>query len=202
MDDFLHNLRSGNLKQSDRNRRQYGESHQYKGPQRRTGAERRKREQENGLQSEALLAIKDLLKHILDNQKKMAEVLEERNRSEERKAEALEQIAKRLDRLPFETKVDAVKAAPVAPIAPVAPKPKQNRTIRKKPVHMAIQTKYSKKINDAGLLICRLRDEGFSYAKIADTLEAKGIPTVSGKGRWRGQSVQRLYLKVSPELIS
>jgi hypothetical protein len=47
-------------------------------------------------------------------------------------------------------------------------------------------------------MICQLRSEGFSYAKIADILEAKGIPTVSGKGRWRGQSVQRLYLKVQP----
>lgn len=192
MDDFLHNLRSGNLKQPDRSRRQYGDS-QYKGPQRRTGAERRKREHENGLQVEALTAIKDLLKNILENQKKMAVVLEDRNKAEERKATALEQIAERIDTFSFKSDIDAAK---------IAKKAKQDNVQPQKPVPMAIHTKYSKKIDDAGLLICRLRDEGISYAKIADTLEAKGIPTVSGKGRWRGQSVQRLYLKVSPELAS
>lgn len=193
MDDFLHNLRSGNLKQPDRNRRQYGDS-QYKGPQRRTGAERRKRDQENGLQSEALMAIKDLLKSILENQKRMAEVLDERNKAEERKAIALEQIAERMGGAPSNSTVT------------VAPEnqqrsPEETATI-KKTVPLAIQTKTPKRIDDAGLMICRLRDEGFSYAKIADTLEAKGIPTVSGKGRWRGQSVQRLYLKVQPQLAS
>jgi hypothetical protein len=39
MDDFLHNLRSGKLKQPDRGRRDYTD---YKGPQRRAGNERRK----------------------------------------------------------------------------------------------------------------------------------------------------------------
>ncbi len=189
MDDFLHNLRSGNLKQSDRNRRQYGDP-QYKGPQRRTGAERRKRDHENGLQAEALTAIKDLLKSILENQRRITAAFEGRNKAEERKAIALEQIAERLNLLNLETKAEAAR---------VVSKAKPDKAKASKSVPLAARTKYTKKIDDAGLLICRLRDEGFSYAKIADTLEAKGIPTVSGKGRWRGQSVQRLYLKVSPE---
>lgn len=193
MDDFLHNLRSGNLKQPDRNRRQYGDS-QYKGPQRRTGAERRKRDQESGLQSEALMAIKDLLKSILENQKRMAEVLDERNKAEERKAVALEQIAQRMSPASSESPVDVATTD--------THKPSEEVAKIKPSVPLALQTKHPKKIDDAGLMICRLRDEGFSYAKIADTLEAKGIPTVSGKGRWRGQSVQRLYLKVQPQLAS
>ncbi len=195
MDDFLHNLRSGNLKQADRNRRQYGDQ-QYKGPQRRTGAERRKRDQENGLQTEALNAIKDLLKNILENQRRMSEFLDERNKAEERKALALEAIAERLNKMPIQPIPESV--------APSTPKIKgEGKTLVRKTVPLALQTKNPKNIlDDAGLIICRLRDEGVSYAKIADTLEAKGIPTVSGKGRWRGQSVQRLYLKVHPELAS
>jgi len=194
MDDFLHNLRSGNLKQPDRNRRQYGDP-QYKGPQRRTGAERRKREQDNGAQTEVLTAIKDLLKHILDGQKQMAEALEERNRTEERKVTALEQIAERLNKLPLLDPKSNDRAND-------ARDQKQDRLQPRKPAPLTFQPKTPRRLDDAGLMICRLRDEGFSYAKIADTLEAKGIPTVSGKGRWRGQSVQRLYLKVSPELAS
>lgn len=191
MDDFLHNLRSGNLKQHDRNRRQYGDP-QYKGPQRRTGSERRKRDQENGLQAESLTAIKDLLKSILENQKRMADILTERNKAEERKAIALEHIAERLAQPTVNTASNSV-AVPVQ-------NAQEERPFIKKSVSLPIQTKSPQKIDDAGLMICRLRDEGFSYAKIADTLEAKGIPTVSGKGRWRGQSVQRLYLKVQPQL--
>ena len=42
MDDFLHNLRSGKLKQSDRSNRSYGDS-QYKGGQRRNAMDRRKK---------------------------------------------------------------------------------------------------------------------------------------------------------------
>jgi hypothetical protein len=31
-----------------------------------------------------------------------------------------------------------------------------------------------------------------SYAKIAQQLESEGVPTLSGKGAWRGPAVQRL----------
>lgn len=199
MDDFLHNLRSGNLKQPDRNRRQYGDP-QYKGPQRRTGAERRKRDQESGLQAEALVAIKELLKSILENQKRMSEVLEERNRAEERKAIALEQIAERLNKVIAPATVDVFGAGQKKTIEETeTPQPRKSSKIT---IPVAIQAKNPKQIDDAGIEICRLRDQGFSYAKIADTLEEKGIPTVSGKGRWRGQSVQRLYLKVQPQFSS
>jgi seryl-tRNA synthetase len=200
MDDFLHNLRSGNLKQPDRNRRQYGDS-QYKGPQRRTGAERRKRDEENGLQSEALVAIKELLKSILENQKRMSDVLEERNKAEERKALALEHIAARLNFMPASTVMAETAGEELQEDESEEEEPERLQPKKSNPISIpiAIQTKNPLRIDDAGIEICRLRNEGFSYAKIADTLEAKGIPTVSGKGRWRGQSVQRLFLKVQPQ---
>jgi hypothetical protein len=199
MDDFLHNLRSGNLKQSDRNRRQYGDS-QYKGPQRRTGAERRKRDLDNGLQAEILGTIKDLLRNIYESQKRMAKAMDERKKVEERKAEALEQIVKGLDKISLETKLDKIS------LETKLDPPKTNLKLAKrddpqikKSLPVVLQSKASNKMDSAGSIICQLRNKGFSYAKIADILEAEGIPTVSGKGRWRGQSVQRLYLKVQPE---
>ena len=190
MDDFLHNLRSGNLKQPDRNRRQYGDS-QYKGPQRRNGAERRKRDLENGFQTETLATIKDLLRNIYENQKRMVKVMDERNKAEERKTRALEQIVEHLDKISHEKKLDTTKTN--------LQMAKRDDAQMKKSTPVVLQTKASSKIDGAGSMICQLRSKGFSYAKIADILEAEGIPTVSGKGRWRGQSVQRLYLKVQPE---
>jgi vacuolar-type H+-ATPase subunit I/STV1 len=190
MDDFLHNLRSGNLKQSDRSRRQYGDP-QYKGPQRRTGAERRKRDLENGLQTGTLATIKDLLRNIHENQKRMVKAIDERNKTEDRKAKALEQIVERLDKISFEKKSNTAKTN--------LQMVKRDDGEMKKSAPVVLQAKVPKKNDGTGSMICQLRSKGFSYAKIADILEAEGIPTVSGKGRWRGQSVQRLYLKVQPE---
>ena len=190
MDDFLHNLRSGNLKQPDRNRRQYGDP-QYKGPQRRTSPERRKKDHDNGLQAEILTAIKDLLKNLHESQKRMVQAMDERNKTESRKTKALLQIAERLDNIALENKSNTASTHLEIP--------KKEKAPEKKSATAPFTAKGLSTINDAGSLICRLRDQGFSYAKIADTLEAEGIPTVSGKGHWRGQSVQRLYLKVQPQ---
>jgi DNA-binding transcriptional MerR regulator len=190
MDDFLHNLRSGNLKQPDRNRRQYGDP-QYKGPQRRTSPERRKKDHDHG---EILTAIKDLLKNLHESQKRMVKALDERNKTENRKIKALLQIAEHLDNISLKNKSNT--ASPHLQIPNKEKAPEKNSAI------VPLKAKSPITINDAGTMICRLRDQGFSYAKIADTLEAEGIPTVSGKGHWRGQSVQRLYLKVQPQCSS
>ena len=190
MDDFLHNLRSGNLKQPDRNRRQYGDPH-YKGPQRRTSPERRKKDHDNGLHAETLAAIKDLLKNIHENQRRMVKAMDERNKTESRKTKALLQIAERLDNISLESKLN--NASTHLQIS------KKEKAPEKESAIVPLTAKTPSTINDAKTMICQLRDQGFSYAKIADTLEAEGIPTVSGKGHWRGQSVQRLYLKVQPQ---
>jgi hypothetical protein len=39
-----------------------------------------------------------------------------------------------------------------------------------------------------------LRAEGASYDKIADELEKRRIPTISGRGKWRGPAVSK-FLK-------
>jgi hypothetical protein len=48
----------------------------------------------------------------------------------------------------------------------------------------------------AGELMTTMRADGKSYEKIANALEAAGFPTVSGRGRWRGQTVKRELAKL------
>jgi hypothetical protein len=97
MDDFLHNLRSGKLKQGDRSNRSYGDQ-QFKGGQRRNMLDRRKPHFENK-DSERLNAIKEVLENLADTQKRMADAYLARTRAEERKAKAMEVLAKNLYRL-------------------------------------------------------------------------------------------------------
>ena len=85
MDDFLHNLRSGKLKQPDRSNRPYSDP-QYKGGQRRNAMDRRKKELDA---FERLNAVKEALESISETQKRMAEAYEARTRAEERKARAM-----------------------------------------------------------------------------------------------------------------
>ncbi len=98
MDDFLHNLRSGKLKQPDRQNRQYGDQ-QYKGGPRRNMPERRKRDSDNKEAFDRMPAIKEVLENLVETQKRMATVYQERTKVEERKAHAMEMIAKHLYRM-------------------------------------------------------------------------------------------------------
>ena len=93
MDDFLHNLRSGKLKQPDRSNRSYNDQ-QYKSGQRRPMVDRRKRDYDNKESFERLNALKDVLENLADSQKKIADAMETRNQVENRKANALEILAK------------------------------------------------------------------------------------------------------------
>ncbi|MFZ1983654.1 MAG: hypothetical protein WAU91_04525 [Desulfatitalea sp.] len=100
MDDFLHNLRSGKLKQGDRSNRPYNDQ-QFKGGQRRNNnmMDRRKPHFENKESSERMNAIKEVLDNLAETQKRMAEASMARTRIEERKAKAMEVLAKNLYRM-------------------------------------------------------------------------------------------------------
>jgi hypothetical protein len=113
MDDFLHNLRSGKLKQPDRGGRSYNDS-QYKGSQRRNPMDRRKRDFDSKESFERLNAIKEVLESLSETQKRMAKAYEARTHAEERKARAMEVLAKNLYRMlnPEAEDVDALFALP------------------------------------------------------------------------------------------
>ena len=40
------------------------------------------------------------------------------------------------------------------------------------------------------VLILDMRDDGYGWQKIADSLERLHVPTVSGRGRWHAHSVR------------
>ena len=95
MDDFLHNLRSGKLKHPDRGRRDYTD---YKGPQRRAGNERRKPDYYAKVTGENFALVKDSLDALADHQKRIADAMAARKKTDARIADALETIAAMLGR--------------------------------------------------------------------------------------------------------
>jgi hypothetical protein len=105
MDDFLHNLRSGKLKQVDRSNRSYGDQ-QFKGGQRRN-LDRRKGHYDNKESFERLNVIKEVLERLVESQRSMADAYQARTRAEERKATALEVLAKNLYRMINPSATDA-----------------------------------------------------------------------------------------------
>ena len=206
MDDFLHNLRSGKLKQHDRSNRSYNDQ-QYKGSQRRNTMDRRKKGNDA---SEQLSAIKELLESVSETQKRIAAAQESRAKSEERKARAMEILAnniyrmfnpnaEKMDELPVQEACPAPAEAAEAIDGPALPDPEESETgdtrtddtISRK---MTAETR--KEVFD---LIGKMREEGLNWEKIARSIATQGYPTVSGKGSWRGVMAKNLYEKMAVE---
>ncbi len=59
------------------------------------------------------------------------------------------------------------------------------------PAHTSPVTYTGRPIMSARPVIAGLRAEGNSWAAIARTLNAGGVPTPTGRGRWWGESVHR-----------
>jgi hypothetical protein len=118
MDDFLHNLRSGKLKQQGGGNRPFNDP-QYKGGARRNPMDRRNKvHHDNKESTERLNAIKEVLENLDKTQKKMAEAYIARTRAEERKARAMEILAKNLYKMlnPNAQDVDQLFAPEPAPM--------------------------------------------------------------------------------------
>jgi len=182
MDDFLHNLRSGKLKQSDR-----GRSHSdYKGPQRRVSSERRRTDYYAKVTGEHFALVKDAIESLAEQQKRIADALAANENTQTRIAEALETIAARFDGEQADkasspagdpTAADVSSAAPESEIEWEASGNKLAEEDRPKLMHM----------------IATLRNDGQSWEKIARHMIEKSVPTVSGKGTWRGSAVKKFW---------
>jgi hypothetical protein len=169
MDDFLHNLRSGNLRKPNTgNRRQYSDP-QGKHPNRRV-TDRRKRDFDQRLGAESLETIKELLSQLTAAQQQLARAQEQRATAEARTAVALERIAASL-----EAKTDTNTQVPETTRGEPDPEPPAE------PMTPSLGDK-----------ITALRDQKLSYARIAEQLNQENLPTPSGRGRWRGTTVQRV----------
>jgi len=186
MDDFLHNLRTGKDKRYDRTRRNY-DSPPYRSMDRQNGGmDRRKKggyKQQNSDQaymtiSKVLPVLKTLLESITEDRKQATHL-------EERKTVALETIASCLKKM---TGADADLAVVTAEMD-AAEEAEAHETLSTDPAEDA-----QNGIGDAATMdvIKNLREEGFSFEKIAQQLDDKGIPTPSRRGKWRGQTVSKL----------
>jgi hypothetical protein len=217
MDDFLHNLRSGKLKQGDRSNRSYGDQ-QYKGGPRRNTMDRRKGHYDNKESFERLNAIKEVIEALADTQKRMAEAYQARTLAEERKAKAMEILAKSIYRIAnpnaSANEADELFATetPRAPVKEIeepletarlsehAEKESFEEEIPDRSVQATadepqgkLSSSHRRKLND---LIHKMRTEGHSWENIARQISSNGYPTVSGKGKWRGAMVKNMYEKM------
>ena len=215
MDDFLHNLRSGKLKQQDRGR-SYNDPQYKGGPRRNTHQDRRKKEVEA---FERLNAVKEVLEVISGTQKRMAEAYEARTVAENRKARAMEVLAKNIYRMlnpnakdvdklfdPEPTAAQITEAAeePVIQPAeePVIQPDDQIESPTQTPEAQTVSDDGPKKLTDTQrhtlyTLISQMRDKGNKWEQIARDIASQGYPTVSGKGTWRGAMAKNLYEKMN-----
>jgi hypothetical protein len=196
MDDFLHNLRSGKLKQQDRGR-SYNDP-QYKSGQRRGAMDRRKKELES---FERLNAIKDVLESISETQKSMAEAYVQRTQAEIRKARAMEVLAKNIYQMLNPNAKDADALFATEPTAEPATQPIKTIEAPSSDTETDAVATTPKKLTGEQrqalfILIGEMRDSGSKWEQIARHIASKGYPTISGKGTWRGVMAKNLYEKM------
>ena len=195
MSDFLHNLRSGKFKRTERNNRSYGDSN-YRGSHKRNDNDRRKGMPHPSAVSEQLAdsvkdafgEIKTVLEKIAANQKRLADAYESVIDAHERKADAMERIAGILQQYlagSFETDADRQTGleseSRTDTFADNSLPPLSFENLDREQIHQQILS---------------LREKGVSYDKIAQHLESNGVPTLSGKGKWRGQTVSKLCKQI------
>ncbi len=188
MDDFLHNLRSGKLKQGDQNRRNFND---YKNSQRRVTNERRKTDYYAKVTNENFSMIKQTLDTLADYQKRMADAVAERNKTQSRIADALETIVRLMDREPEEAQAQSTVQAEM---------PERIQSEEKWDAAPGMDGKSEqgngeKEAENAELIdiISTMRNQGNSWEKIARHFDEQQIPTVSGKGKWRGPAIKKIW---------
>ena len=176
MDDFLYNLRTGNLRRGDADHRQ-PRSSQYKGPQRRSGGDRRQVDLDLQSIAERLSGIENNLKAIANDQRRIADAAE-------READTLDLIAHYFQR------GTPPAASPSSPDPdPKHPEPSPQPDTVAKPESPPGRTMDREELLE---LVHSLRSRRMSYGKIAEHLEAQGIATLSGRGKWYATTVAKL----------
>jgi hypothetical protein len=95
MDDFLHNLRTG--KRFDRNRKPH--DGKFTGPDRQRNRDSGDGALLKAISGEHIPALKMIMEGIANNQSRIADAAERRVAAEERKADAMETIAKHIKEL-------------------------------------------------------------------------------------------------------
>jgi hypothetical protein len=196
MDDFLHQLRNNSReKRYERNHRKPYDGSHYRGNERRDGPIQKKRkynkreqnEYSKSYSSRQFPEIRSLLEEISKSQTRLANAQERIIAAEERKATAIENIAETLQKLCMKT-LNRDSGSPVDSLE--GKKKKESNEINTSKE----KTGANKSREETIEVITQMRSDGISYEKIARHLEEVGIPTISGRGIWRGQSVRRLCI--------
>ena len=175
MSDFLHSLRSGKFKRTDN--RSYNDP-KYRGSNRRSENGRRQGAQHQLAAAEQITAsvkdafteIKSVLEDIAANQNRLADAIESiAEILKQRLTNSFEPMADKQSSLEADSGIDVLDDS-------------------------SKQVVNTENHDHEQLLeqILGLREKGFSYDKIAQQLESEGVPIISGKGKWRGQTVSRL----------
>ena len=182
MDDFLYKLRNAKKKTGyDRNRRsqdnysQRGDRSKFKG----------KKPQTVPVGVDHLAAIRRTLETIAENQKQLLEAGDQRRAIEERKIRALEEMARLMGRREGDAGGSGqgpreaprvLEAAATGGETDASGRQESPRTDREQILK----------------IIHGLREKGQTYEGIARHLETRNIPTLSGRGKWRSQTIYRL----------
>ena len=202
MDDFLYNLRKS-VEERNKSGNRHADGNTNRSGDRRCGMDRRNRRPQKQHSNDRrsyppynrnLHEIRVLLEKMLVKQGLQQEINEKRLVLEERRTVAMERIVDRLMGQSLDTPVEASPPPTLEASAPAMPEPGDTGT-----TSQAIASDKAAKADEpatAGELMTTLRAEGKSYEKIANALEAAGFPTVSGRGRWRGQTVKRELAKL------
>ena len=178
MNDFLQSLRNGTLKRQDRNRKNYDKP-QYRNAERGGNRDKRNGNMNKSFGSPELGEIKKLLQSMNDNAE-LARIAQERS------AEALERIALSLQAMTQPEVRVPEAAATAAPPADETTTPDLQTT-----AETALETENLRARTVS--IIQDMRNDGNSFETIAQNLNDQGVPTFSGKGKWRTQNVSRAF---------
>ncbi|MDD9304307.1 MAG: hypothetical protein HUK40_18940 [Desulfobacter sp.] len=180
MSDFLRNLRSSHKKETPAQRKKM-DPHFYPQPDRRIIQDRRLTQPlpQSKDNTDVNRQISDILPMILDNStliaeqvEKMATINEMMVESRIRQYNAVADFFEGLGQLIRETPRTGMHKPPKATTSYTS------------------GTHYTK--DDILSIINKMRDEGTTFAIIAEYLKEKGIPTFSGRGEWHAQTIHRL----------
>ncbi len=185
MSDFLHNLRSGKFKQNERSGRSYKDP-QHRRSQWRGDTDGRK--SPHHASNDIVLELNKALKDIAASHRRFADAYESKVRADERRAAAMESIAKFIKQRfgsgseSLEEDREEDRAGSESKSEPGTPAIHAEQTLK--------TTDFDRKNLPNHIL--ELRKDGMSFEKIAQHLESNGVPTLSGRGTWRGPAISKL----------
>lgn len=185
--DFLKNLRSSHKKEPG-NLRKSQDSYFYGSHDRRMNRDRRagygdsmdhRSAQMDHRPVQSVPGSRDLMPEILDNLTNLSDQMERLVNTQERIADVKVNHYKAMTE--FFNNLNTMLANPPAPGSDGPPRATTS---------YACGTHYTK--DDVLGMIQDMRDQGATFAIIAEYLREKGIPTFSGRGEWHAQTIHRL----------